>query len=159
MTTKASSWDAPENEATNSFVSWGQPGDFVLGTLTAVKDVKSTLPDRVGELQKVYTVKVKECEYHVLDEKKRVVETPVKPEEGTIVSVGGRAGIDSRMGSVKIGQVFGLKFVEEIPSKTKGYNPTKAIKVFTPKGADGAFEMDETFLAERKAEEENGVDF
>ena len=150
-------WDDPENEATNSFVSWGQPGDFVLGTLTAVKDVKSTLPDRVGELQKVYTVKVKECEYHTLDEKKRVVETPVVPESGTIVSVGGRAGIDGRMATVKIGQVFGLKFINEEPSKTKGYNPTKIIKVFTPKGADGSFEMDADFMVERKLEEEGSA--
>jgi len=146
------SWDDASNEAQNSFVSWGQVGDFVLGTLIGVKEVKSTLPDRAGQLQKVYAVKVKECSYHVLDDKKQVVPEAVTPDEGSAVSVGGRSTIDSRMAQVKVGQVFGLKFVEEQASKTKGYNPTKVIKVFTPKDAQGAFEMDTEFLAEQEKE-------
>lgn len=139
----AGSWDSPENEATNNFVSWGEVGDFILGALVSVKDVPSTLPDKQGEMQKVYEIKVREASYHVLDEKKRVVEEAVEPEEGEIVSVGGRKTIDSRLARVKIGQIVGLKFVEELPAKTKGYNPTKLIKVFTPKGRDGEFEFDE----------------
>ncbi len=147
ITKKASqSWDSADNEASNNFVSWSQVGDYVYGTLIGIREVASTLPDRAGEMQKIYDVKVKECEYHVLDDKKKVVEDAVTPSEGDIVSVGGRKTIDSRMSRVKVGQIFGLKFVEEQPSKTKGYNPTKIIKVFTPKGTDGEFEMDEDFL-------------
>jgi len=154
MTAKqgASSWDDASNEAQNSFVSWGKVEDFVLGTLIGVKEVKSTLPDRAGQMQKVYSVKVKECSYHVLDDKKQVIEEAVTPDAGSTVSVGGRSTIDSRMAQVKLGQVFGLKFVEEQASKTKGYNPTKVIKVFTPKDAQGAFEMDTEFLAEQEKE-------
>lgn len=150
------SWDAPENEAQNNFVSWGQVGDFVYGVLLKVKSVPSTLPDKKGQMQNVYEVKVKECSYHILDEKKRVVEEAIEPQEGEVVSVGGRSGIDSRMTRLKIGQVFGLKFVEEIPSKTKGYNPTKAIKVFTPKGKDGEYLMDQEVVDAVKADENGG---
>lgn len=149
------SWDSPENEAQNNFVAWGQEGDYVLGTLIGVREVKSTLPDKAGEMQKIYDVKVKECMYHVLDEKKRVVEEPITPGEGEIVSVGGRKTIDSRMARVKVGQIFGLKFTEELPAKTKGYNPTKLIKVFTPKNAKGEFLMDDEWIASQGDELEN----
>ncbi len=148
----AASWDAPENEAQNNFVSWGEVGDFLYGTLIGIREVKSTLPDRAGELQKIYDVKVKECQYHVLDDKKRVVEEPVTPSEGDIVSVGGRSTIDSRMARIKVGQIFGLKFVEEVASKTKGYNPTKVIRVYAPKSPNGEYEMDEEFVASQADE-------
>src|SRR3990167_9667747 len=103
-------------------------------------------------MQKIYTVKVKECQYHVLDEKKRVVVEPVVLEDGDIVSVGGRKIIDSRMDRVKLGQVFGLKFKEELPAKTKGYNPTKLVTVYVPKNADCEPQMDEEWLATQEAE-------
>lgn len=147
-----SSWDSPENEAQNNFVSWGEVGDYVYGTLIGIRRVKSTLPDRAGELQTIYDVKVKECSYHVLDDKKRVVEEPVVPSEGDMVSVGGRSTIDSRMARVKVGQIFGLKYVEDAPSKTKGYNPTKVIRVYTPKLPSGEYEMDDAFLESQKDE-------
>lgn len=153
------SWDDPENEAQNSFVGWGQVGDYIFGTLIGVKDVKSTLPGKEGEKQKVYTVKVKDCSYHILDDKKRVIEEAMIPEVGSIVSVGGRAFIDSRMATIKIGQMFGLKFEEELPAKTKGFNPTKVIKVFTPRDNEkGGFQMDEEYLAELEALD-NDADF
>lgn len=136
-------WDDDSNEATNNFLSWGQEGDFILGALLSAKQVPSTLPDKKGEMQWVYEFKVRECSYHILDEKKRIVPEAVEPESGEIISVGGRKTIDSRLARAKIGQIVGLKFVEELPAKTRGYNPTKLIKVFTPKGRDGEFEFDE----------------
>ena len=139
-------WDDATNEASNAFVSWGKEGDFVYGTLIAIREVESTLPDRQGEMQKIYEFKVKEAEYHVLDEKKNVVEPAEVLNEGDVVSVGGRKTIDSRMARVKLGQLVGLKFTEELPAKTKGYNPTKLIKVFTPKNNDGSFRMDEEWV-------------
>lgn len=145
-TSKKTSWDDESNEAANNFVSWGQVGDFVYGTLIGIREVKSTLPDRAGEMQKIYDFKVKECEYHTLDDKKRVNEEAVVCKDGDIVSVGGRSSIDSRMARSKTGQIVGLKFVEEIPSKTKGYNATKAIRVFFPKNPDGTLEVDQPWL-------------
>ena len=152
MSKTKQAWDSDENEAANNFVSWGQPGDFVYGTLIAVRQVKSTLPDKAGQMQNIFDFKVKECSYHTLDEKKRVVEEAVVSNEGDIVSVGGRASIDSRMARAKVGQIVGLKFIEEIPSKTKGYNATKAIRVYFPKNADGTLEMDEEWLASQADE-------
>jgi hypothetical protein len=151
-TKKQESWDAPENEAQNNFVSWGEVGDFVYGTLIGVREVKSTLPDKAGEMQKIYDVLVKEGSYHTLDEKKRVIEEAVVLSDGDLVSVGGRKTIDSRMARVKVGQVFGLKFVEELPAKTKGYSATKLIKVFTPKDSKGEYEMNEEWIASQKDE-------
>ena len=152
MAKKTTSWDSPENEAQNNFVGFNQIGDYVLGTLIAKKKVPSTLADKAGQMQSIYSVKVKECSYHVLDDKKKVVEEAVVPEAGDIVSVGGRKAIDDRMDKVKIGQVFGLKFKEELPSKKKGYNAFKLITVFVPKGEDGEFEMDTEWLAANEAE-------
>ena len=145
-------WDDKSNEAANNFVSWGQVGDYILGTIIGIRKVASTLPDKAGEMQAIYDFKVKECSYHVLDAKKNVVEESIVPNEGDLVSVGGRKSIDSRMTRAKIGQVVGLKYVEEIESKTKGYNATKAIRVYMPKAANGEFEMDEEFLAAQTAE-------
>ncbi len=150
--TKASSWDSDENEAKNNFVKWSEIGDFVLGTLVSSKEVPSTLPDKKGEMQKIYEVKVREGQYHELDEKKRVIDEPVVLNEGDIISVGGRPTIDSRMARIKIGQVFGLKFTEELEAKTKGYNPTKLIKVYTPRDTSGEFEMDQDYLDSLEAE-------
>jgi hypothetical protein len=56
------------------------------------------------------------------------------------------------MARIKIGQVVGLKFVEELEAKTRGYNPTKLIKVFTPKDASGEFEMDEEIVNQAKVD-------
>lgn len=139
----AKPWDDESNEAKNNFVSWGEIGDYILGALVSAKQVPSTLPDKQGEMQWVYEFKVRECSYHILDDKKKVIEEPVEPEEGEIVSVGGRSTIDSRMARIKIGQIVGLKFTEEMAAKTKGYNPTKLIKVFTPRGRDGEYEFDD----------------
>lgn len=148
--TTTTSWDSAENEAKNSFVSWGKIGDFVYGTLLKVKQVKSTLPGKEGQMQNVYEVKVKECSYHNLDDNKQPMERPETPAPGDIVSVGGRQGTDSRMSHVKIGQMFGQKFVEELPAQTKGFNKTKVIKVFIPKDpATGEYLMDEEYLAEQ----------
>ncbi len=150
----ATDWDSEENEAKNNFVGFNEIGDYILGALISAKQVPSTLPDKQGQMQWIYEVKVRDSKYHVLDEKKRVGDL-VEPVEGDIVSVGGRKMIDSRMARVKIGQIFGLKFVEELPAKTRGYNPTKLIKVFTPKGRDGEFEFDEEVVQAHNQDELN----
>lgn len=148
--TKEKGWDDESNEATNSFVTWGEVGDKVMGTLVGRKQVPSTLPDRAGELQWVYEIKVGEASYHKLDDKNRVIEPAEEPEEGEIISVGGRSTIDSRMARVKLGQIVGLKFVEELAPKTKGYNPTKIVKVYTPRDDNNDFKMDAEYLREHE---------
>ena len=149
---KTIKWDDESNLAQNNFVSWGAPGDFVLGTLIGVRDVKSTLPGKEGQNQKIYDVLVKECKFHKLDEKKRVSDDLTVIDEGEVVSLGGRQSIDSRMRQVKLGQVFGAKFIEEIAAKTKGFNPTKVIKIFVPKNEKGDYEMNNEWLESQKNE-------
>lgn len=147
MSKTKSSWDSAENEAKNNFISWSEIGDYVLGTLVSTTKKASTLPDKAGQMQNIYEIKVREAQYHVLDDKKRVVEEPIILKEGDTISVGGRDMIDSRMAKIKVGQIVGLKFTEELPAKVKGYNPTKLIKVFAPKDpSTGDFEMDQDFL-------------
>lgn len=138
-------WDDESNEATNNFFKWGDVGDFILGTLMTKKQVPSTLPDKKGEMQWIYEIKVRQGEYHDEDE-------TVTLNEGDVINLGGRVMYDSRMAKVKIGQIVGLKFTEELPPKTKGYNKTKLIKVYTPKGDDDEFEMDAEVLAQQEAD-------
>ena len=147
--TKADAFDE-SNEVASSFIKWGQEGDYILGTLTGSRQVPSTLPDKKGELQWIYEIKVDRGEYHDIDDKKRVADEATALEAGSTVSVGGRKTIDGRMRQIKLGQKVGLKFIEELPAKTKGYNATKLIKVYAPKGTDGSVQMDEEWLAEQE---------
>ena len=149
--TKADAFDE-SNEVASSFIKWGQEGDHILGTLIGSRQVPSTLPDKKGELQWIYEIKVDRGEYHDIDEKKRTVDEATVLEPGSTVSVGGRKTIDGRMRQIKLGQKVGLKFIEELPAKTKGYNATKLIKVYAPKNADGSPQMDEEWLAENNKE-------
>lgn len=158
-TKQKKAWDDASNEATNSFVGFNQIGDYILGTLVGRRKVKSTLPDKQGEMQNIYEIKVREASYHLLDDRKKVIEDAEEPQEGSVVSVGGRKIIDSRMEKIKLGQIVGLKFKEELPPKTKGYNPTKLITVFAPKDESGAPEMDTEWLAQQEAEKSTDSDF
>ena len=150
------SWDDDENEAQNNFLKWGKPGDFIFGTLVSKSQKPSTLPDKKGELQWIYEIKVVEGEYHNIDKKKNPIEPAIVLEAGEIISVGGRSMYDSRLARAKRGQRIGLKFTEEIEAKTAGYNDTKIIKTYLPKGDDGEYEMDEEFLAEDASDEGAG---
>jgi hypothetical protein len=152
MAKATKSWDDPENEVNSNFIKWGAPGDYVMGTLMSVRKTKSTLPDKAGELQFVYDIKVHECEYHDIDEKKKVAADATVIEADSIISVGGRVTIDTKMSRAKVGQIVGLKFIEEVASKTKGYNATKVIRVYLPKGPDGEYEMDEEVVNATKDE-------
>lgn len=147
MAKAKTNWDDESNEVQSNFIKWGAPGDFIVGTLMSTRKRKSTLPGKDGEMQSVYDIKVRECEYHDIDEKKRVSDDATVIDAGAIISVGGRATIDTKMSRAKIGQIVGLKFIEEVESKTRGYNATKVIRVYLPKNVDGGYEMDEEVVA------------
>ncbi len=132
----------------SNWVKWNVPiEDKILGTLVAKRQVKSTMAGKEGELVWIYELKADVGSFHGLDEKKKLIEEPVTVNAGEIWSVGGKAGIDAQMRNVKIGQKVGFKFIDEQPAKTKGFNPSKNIKVYTPKNEDGSFQMDQEFLA------------
>ena len=123
--------------------------DKVAGTLIAKRTMKSTLPGADGKMVNIYEIKASEGTWHVLDEKKRLVEEPVVVEPGAFVSVGGNAVIDRQMQNVRVGQIIGIKYLEERPSKTKGFAPAKISKIFVMKNDDGTPKMDEEVLAEQ----------
>lgn len=116
-------------EVKSQWVKWGAVGDWCRGTLTDVRDVDNQLPGKQGEKSKVYEFIAAGGSFHELDERKNPVAEATVLEKGTFWTIGGKAGIDNQMRNVKIGQVFGMRFAEEKPSKTKGFNPTKVIKV------------------------------
>jgi hypothetical protein len=130
------------NEVKSSFVGWGKVGDYFIGTLMGKREVENKLPGKpAGTMQMLYEFKMREGQFHKLDDKKNPVADATVIGEGELWTLGGKAGIDAQMRNIKIGQVLGMKFLEEIPSKTKGFNPTKVVQVYT------SGEMDSSVMA------------
>ena len=129
-----------KNQVKSNWMKFGLEGDFISGTLVAKRTMKNALKEGSPD-QAVYEIKVQSGSFHDIDEKKKVMEKATIINEGDIYNVGGKPGLDAQMRNVKLGQILGIKFVEEVPSKTKGYNATKILKVFT------AGEMDSEFMA------------
>lgn len=127
-----------ENEVQSSWIKWGKVGDYFIGTLTAKRTVEDQF--NAGKTQEVYDFKMKEGSFHNILEDKSVAKDATIVESGELYSVGGKASIDAQMRNVKIGQIVGMKFKESVPSKTKGYNPSKVIKIYT------SGEMDDSVL-------------
>mgnify|MGYP003394532847 CR=1 FL=1 len=154
MAKKTESWDSDENVVASNWVKFNVPlEDKIMGTLVSKKQIVSTLPDANGKKVWVYELKGDEGSYHTLDEKKKVVEPAVDVGAGSFYSVGGTKVIDQGMQNILIGQKVGLKFIEEVASKTKGFAPAKIVKVYAPKGEDGSPLMDDEFLQQRAVEE------
>ena len=118
------------NEVKSSWIKWGMPKDFVEGTLIDIREIESQIPGKEGEMNKIYEIRAKSGSFHALDEKKNPVAEATVIETGDVWTVGGKPGIDTQMRNAKIGQFVGMRFVEEKPSKTTGFNPTKVIKVY-----------------------------
>jgi hypothetical protein len=152
---KERDWDDPENEVQSNWIKWNVPmEDKILGTLIAKRQIKSTIPGKEGEMTNVYEIKAQKGVFHKLDEKKKVVEEPITINENEIWSVGGTAVIDRQMQNIQKGQIIGLKFIEEKPSKTKGFAPAKIVKVYTPKDeATGEYLTDTEWLEKNKEDE------
>lgn len=145
---KKKGWDDEENEAQSINFKFGRyadhdyKGDRILGVLLSKHQVPNKLSSEPGAKQWVYEVKVRECEFHLTDKKGNPVDESTEIDEGEVVNVYGKPFFDARMRSVKVGQVFGLKYVGDLESKVAGHNDTKEIKVYTPKDENGEFEMD-----------------
>jgi len=121
----------PKNEVKTSFIKWGKVGDYIKGTLSDIREINSTLPGKEGQRVKIYEFLAQGGEFHRLDEAtKQPIDPSVVINEGEYWIVGGRVGIDNQLRNVKIGTIVGLRFADSKPSKQKGFNPTKIIKVF-----------------------------
>lgn len=134
-----------DNEVRTSWVKFSKVGDYISGTLVGVREVKSTLPGKEGEMTKVYEIKASAGEFHDIDDKKQVIEDPISINAGEIWNVGGGVVLDAQMRNIKLGQKLGVKFTGEKAAQKKGFNAMKIKKVYS-KG-----EMDEEWIKEQEA--------
>lgn len=151
MTTKKVDDFDEANIVSSNWIKFNVVGeDKVMGTLTAVRTVKSQIPGQEGKDVKVYDIKADYGSFHNVDDAKQVIPEAVNVDPESMWSIGGKDIIDRQMVNVKIGQKVGFKFTEQVPSKTKGFAPAKVIKVFTPRNEDGSFKMDTEWLESEK---------
>jgi len=140
-----------ENIVPNNWIKFSKVGDRIFGTLIAVREMESRLPSaKPGEMVKVYEFKATSGEFHGTDDSKNIIEPAIELVEGEIWNVGGSAGLDNQLRNVKVGTKVAIKFTEERPSQTKGFNPQKIKKVYVQKGNDGKPVMDEVWVNEQQ---------
>ena len=154
MSKKETSWDDEGNEVQSNWVKFNVPmEDKIFGTLIAKRIMKSTIPGKENEDVNVYDLKADMGSFHEADEKKVVIPEAITIQAGDIWSIGGKTGIDAQMRNIKLGQKIGFKFIDEKPSKTKGFAPAKNIRVYAPKNEDGTPQMDDEFLAQQEVKD------
>lgn len=150
---KKDDWGNAE-EVQSNWVKFNVPEeDKVKAVFLGRRTMKSTMKGKENENVNVYELKGIEGSYHVLDDKKKVVEEAVEVVKDAFYSVGGTSVIDRQMQNIKVGQVIGLKFIEEKPSKTKGFSPAKIVKVYQFKNDDDTLEMDEAVVNEKNVKD------
>jgi len=148
-------WDNDDNQVTSNWVKFYVPmEDKIFGTLIAKRVMKSAIPGKENEDVNIYELKAEAGSFHQVDDSKKVIPEPVIINAGEVWSVGGKNSIDVQMRNIKIGQKVGFKFIDEKPSKTKGFAPAKNIKIYAPKNDDGSPQMDTEFLEELNTPEQ-----
>lgn len=138
-------------EVKNSWVKFNKIGDYIAGTLIAVREIKSQLPNQEGQMTKVFEIKADEGEFHDLDDKKQVIEAAIAVNAEEIWNLGGGSKekpsmLDAQFRNIKLGQKVKVEYVDDKPAKQKGFNPMKVKKVYT----NG--KMDEVWLEAREDE-------
>lgn len=111
-------------------IKFGKEGDWFKGTLTDnTRQMRNELSER-GEMQTIFEFKAAGGSFHdIID--REVAAEPTTIKAGEFWSyITGKPAILNQLKSAQIGQVVGFRFAEQRPSKKKGFNPTKIIKVF-----------------------------
>lgn len=139
-------------EVANNWVSWGKEGNYIIGTLIAVREIISKLPGKAGEKIAVYELKADAGVFNQMDDDKKPIEPAINIEAEQIWNIGGKPIIDRQMRNIKLGTKVYVKYTKTEPPRNKGFNPLKVIKVLTKRGRDGKPVMDEKWLAEVAAE-------
>lgn len=119
-----------EQESVYNNLKFGKEGDWFKGTLTDnTRTLRNNLSEK-KELQTIFEFMAHGGSFH--DIKDRVVsETPTVVEKGDFWSfITGKPALLNQLKNAQLGQVIGLRFVQEKPSKVKGQNPAKIIKVY-----------------------------
>jgi hypothetical protein len=129
----------PENEVKSAFIKWGKIGDWFEGTLLDVREVESRLPGQEGTMQKIYDFRVRTGYFHEETKVQNADGTTsmsykqVVLDKGDLWSLGGNKTMDDQMRRIKVGQIFGCRFTEVKPAKTKGFAAQKVRKVYPGK--------------------------
>lgn len=139
-----------DNLVGNNWAKFNVVGDNINGTLIAVREMKSRLPGKEGEMVKVYEIKADGGEFHDSKDKK-IIEVPIKIQPNEFWNVGGGFILDAAMRNIKLGQKIGIKYTGDKASKQAGFNPMKIKKVFVRKNPAGVPVMDEAWLEEQRA--------
>lgn len=117
-----------QNEVKPQSINWGKVGDNVAGTKVGQRKGIKT---KFG-INSCYEVKVSGGFFHSKEGEK------VELKDGEVWTFWGRNQIfDGAIERMQIGQIFGLKLTDIVPS-TKG-NDAKIIKVFTTGAVDTAW--------------------
>lgn len=140
------------DEVQSPWVKWGKEGDFIKGTLIAVREMTSKLPGKEGQKVPVYEIKADDGSFHIVDETtKKPVEPAIVINAGEVYNLEGRPIVERQMRNIKLGTKVTLGYVETQPPRNKGFNPLKVIKVYVKRDQDNKPVMDEEWLKEREA--------
>lgn len=117
-------------EVKTATIKWGKVGDWFKGTLTEnTREVQNKLSEK-KEMQKVFEFKMHGGSFHGINEDRSIVETATIIDKDSFWSLFAKGAVAGQMRKAKLGQVIGMRFVESKPATTKGFSPTKVIKVF-----------------------------
>lgn len=122
--------DKNEVKAEYNNLKFGKVGDWFRGTLADnTRQIKNNLSQK-GEMQTIFEFLSVGGSIHEI-ENKIVNGEPTAIPKGEFWSyITSKGPMLSQLKQAKIGQIVGLKFVEERPSKTPGMNAAKIIKVY-----------------------------
>lgn len=111
-------------EVSTQAVSFGKVGDYIKGTYTGKKTVKTMNGERT-----LYELKGAVGMFHAVDGKKNPVEPVIEVVPGAYYQVwGGKDEIDGLFAKSRLGDIVAVKFDSEQESKTKGHAPFKKMK-------------------------------
>lgn len=126
--------------------------DKIAGTLIGRKQVKSTYPGKEGKLEWKYQIKADSGMSHDCDDNGVAIpSSATKVNAGEVWNVG-KDSIDDQMKLIPLGAKIGIKLIEIVPSKTKGWKPAKIVKVFAPKTPNGEYTMDAQWIEQQEKE-------
>lgn len=133
------------NEVKTSTIKWGKVGNWFKGTLTDNTRQQQNQLSKDKEMQAVYEFKIAGGSFNGINPDKSISPDPTVLEAGSFWTVYGKGAVQGQMRNAKLGQIVGMRFVEEKASKQPGFNPTKVIKVFLG-------DMDPTYQGETAAD-------
>jgi hypothetical protein len=118
-----------QNEVKTSAIKFGKIGDWFKGTLVGNDRQVPNKLSAEKEMQTIYEFKIHGGEFHNIVNNVPVADTTVL-KEGDFWSYFAKPAIQAQMRNAKLGQIVGMRFVEERPNSTAGLNATKVIKVY-----------------------------